>query len=139
MDIEDLLEVLDNTKTSLNRLRELLEIEFDPELDEIIIRDAKIKRFEFCFEMFWKLMQKYLREIELVDCYSPRSCFRESLKVGLINENETEIALEMARERNLLVHVYNEKLAQNFVKKLEVYYRLMKDVVERIEDRIKKA
>ena len=139
MDIDDLLEILNNAKASLDRLRELLEMEFNSEIDEVIIRDAKVKRFEFCFGVFWKLMQKYLRSIELVDCYSPRSCFREAFKVGLINEEETERALEMARERNLIIHVYNEEVAQDFVEKLEGYYLLMRDVVNRIEDRIKKV
>ena len=38
--------------------------------------DATIQRFEFCFELAWKLMKTVL-EYEGIDVNSPRSCIRE--------------------------------------------------------------
>ena len=37
--------------------------------------DATIQRFEFCFELAWKLMKTVL-EYEGIDVNSPRSCIR---------------------------------------------------------------
>lgn len=38
--------------------------------------DATIQRFEFCFELAWKLMKTVL-EYEGIEANSPRSCIRE--------------------------------------------------------------
>ena len=45
--------------------------------------DATILRFEFCFELAWKLMKAVL-QYDGIAANSPRSCIRESWKQGLI-------------------------------------------------------
>ena len=74
--------------------------------------DATIQRFEFCFELAWKLM-KVVLDYEGIEVSSPRSSIREGWKLGMINDAETW--LDMQEKRNLSTHTYNEATA------LEVY------------------
>ena len=44
-----------------------------PETD--LSRDASIQRFEFCFELAWKVIQERART-EGLDCQSPMGCLK---------------------------------------------------------------
>lgn len=98
----------------LERLQSALQKE--PDADEIYL-DATIQRFEFSFELAWKLMKAVL-EYEGIEVSSPRSSIREGWKAGLIADAETW--LDMQEKRNLFTYTYDEFTA------LEVY-RLIKE------------
>ena len=71
--------------------------------------DATIQRFEFCFELAWKLMKAVL-SYEGIEVSSPRASIREGWKQGLVQE--AEAWLDMLEKRNLSAHTYNEQTAQ---------------------------
>ena len=77
--------------------------------------DGVIQRFEFCFELSWKLMKAYL-SFEGIESNSPRSSIRESFKIGLITEAENW--LDMLEKRNLSSHTYDEETA------IEIYQHI---------------
>ena len=95
----------------------------DADVDDMYL-DATIQRFEFCFELAWKLMKAVL-EYDGIEANSPRSCIREGWKQGLISN--AEVWLEMMEKRNLSSHMYDE----NVVRK--IYH----DVKERYIDLLK--
>ena len=101
----------------LERLQSALQKE--PDADEIYL-DATIQRFEFCFELAWKLMKAVL-EYEGIEVSSPRSSIREGWKSGLIVDAETW--LDMQEKRNLFTHTYDEFTA------LEVYRQIKEKYV----------
>lgn len=74
-----------------------------------INRDATIKRFGFCFELSWKLMQAILQENGL-EAYGPKGSIREAARLGLI-DNPT-VWLGFLQARNLTSHTYEEKTAK---------------------------
>lgn len=74
-------------------------------------RDSAIKRFEFSYELAWKTAKLFLRQIHGLEISSPGECFKELRRQKLLNEAETETALAMIIDRNLAVHTYNEKFA----------------------------
>ena len=94
---------------AVDRLAEALD---QPETD--LTRDGAIQRFEFCFELAWKLMQKSLRR-EGIDVRSPRASLRAAFQQGWIDEVPW---LAMLSDRNLTSHTYDEDLAA------QVYSRL---------------
>ena len=102
-----------------------------------VIRDAAIQRFEYTFEAVWKAAQIYLREHEGLEVGSPKGVIRACFRVGLLDEDQTRLALEMADDRNLTVHTYNETLAQAIASRIPAYARLMeqwlKAMIERTE------
>ena len=82
--------------------------------------DGVIQRFEFCFELSWKLMKAYL-SFEGIGANSPRSSIRESFKIGLITEAEDW--LDMLEKRNLSSHTYDEETAR------EIYQHISKKYI----------
>ena len=112
-------------------LKTLKEISEEPY--SVVVRDAAIQRFEYTFEAFWKFLRDYLREAEGIRCNSPKSCFREALSAGLINEGQTTTCLEMTDDRNLTSHTYIEELAEQIYKKINSYCELMGDIFKLVK------
>lgn len=97
-----------------------------------IIRDSAIKRFEIVFDLSWKLIKIFLEEEKGISCFSPKDCFREAFRQGLINYDE--IWLKMSDWRNLAVHTYSEKFAESLYKKLPKVLKYFKDLKRKIEE-----
>jgi len=73
------------------------------------LKDGVIQRFEFCYEICWKLIKYYLENEGIQEAKSPKSTFREAFKIGIIQEGEKWI--DMLNDRNLTSHVYDEEVA----------------------------
>lgn len=95
-------------------------------------RDSAIQRFEFTFEIFWKVIKFYLKELHGVECYSPKSCLRELFTVGIANQEETYQLLHMVDWRNLTVHTYKEALSEEIFEKIPSFLYLMNSIFERL-------
>ena len=111
----------------------------DADMDDMYL-DATIQRFEFCFELAWKLMKAVL-QYDGIEANSPRSCIRESWKQGLIPDAQEW--LEMMEKRNLSSHTYDESAAREiyrevkgqYVVLLEAFDQLMTDWLESTEEK----
>jgi len=79
-------------------------------------RDSAILRFEFCFDLAWKLIKEILSEEKGVLCASPKDCWRQAYKVGLVEYDD--LWLRITDWRNEAVHTYNEEFAKELYKKL---------------------
>ena len=73
-------------------------------------RDAVIQRFEYTFELSWKMLKRYLEMAGGVKEFNIKNIFREAGKQGLINDVEDWFAYLEAR--NLTSHTYNEDVAE---------------------------
>lgn len=105
-----------------------LELVLGMKKDEVI-RDSVIKRFEYCFELAWKTGKVLLRERFGTDVASPKDCFRELRRNGLLKDEEVELLLQMTDDRNQVIHTYGKKFADVlFVKIAEEYARLLRRV-----------
>jgi nucleotidyltransferase substrate binding protein (TIGR01987 family) len=121
-----------DAKKALDTFKEILNEPFS-----IIVRDAAIQRFEYCFEVIWKLLKEYLDKKEGIICNSPKSCFREAYSVQILTKEETIDALEMTDDRNLTSHAYIEEVAQKIFKKLETYFNLISKIFNHINKNLK--
>jgi len=72
-------------------------------------RDASIQRFEYTHEAVWKAAQIYLRNRENLELASPMAVIRACFQSGILTEEQSRLAVDMARDRNLTVHTYNEE------------------------------
>lgn len=113
-------------QNAYKRLKESTELD---ESNDIIV-DAVIQRFEFTFEMSWKLMKIYLEYEGIQDAQSPRSTIKAAFKHGLIENGDEWIGMML--DRNRTSHVYDEKTA------LEIYNNVKKDYVFLLEKFVKK-
>ena len=106
---------------ALVRLEEAVQLPNPTDLE----RDAVIQRFEFTFETVWKAAKAYLMVVEGLDVASPKSVIRSCREVGLLDEATAVAALNMADDRNLTVHTYNEVLALAIYSRILDYYPLL--------------
>jgi len=110
---------------SLGRLAEILK-----EPKTVANRDSAIKRFELTFELAWKAAKTYLGSKGII-CRSPRECFAEAFRLGLIADNP--LWLKMIEDRNLSVHTYNEKLADDIYGRLKDHLQLFGELNDSIK------
>jgi nucleotidyltransferase substrate binding protein (TIGR01987 family) len=128
--VEQLRERLESAKKALDSLTEALSMSFS-----VVVRDASIQRFEYTFESVWKLLKASLDLLDGIVCNSPKQCFREALKAGLLSVEETEICLAMTDDRNLTAHTYIEAIAVAIHRKLPEYQRVMRNLLDAVRTR----
>jgi nucleotidyltransferase substrate binding protein (TIGR01987 family) len=119
-------EILNSFEKSLQRFEEILKAE-----KTIANRDSALKRFEFTVELAWKCVQRFLREQEII-CRSPKECLKEAFKFGLIEDDPKWI--EMMEDRNLIVHTYDEKTAEDVYTRLFNYFKFLKILKEKLNE-----
>ncbi|MCX7125106.1 MAG: nucleotidyltransferase substrate binding protein, partial [Gammaproteobacteria bacterium] len=119
MSLAALHEKLSDFQSALLRLTEALSVDITK---NSLFLDGIIQRFEFTYELSWKLMKAYLRHLG-IEANNPRDTFRESLKQGLILEEDAHRWFDMIDKRNLTSHTYHEKNA------LHVYAAVKNDCI----------
>ncbi len=85
-------------------------------------RDAAIQRFEFCFELAWKVIQEWARA-EGLDCQSPKGYLKPAYKNNWINDETGWLA--MLEDRNRTAHTYDETLAKDVYRRLPAHLPLL--------------
>ena len=113
-------------RSALKRLNEaILEYEEANDETEIIksmMRDSIIKRFEFTFELGWKVMKDYAEYNGYEGmANSPRNAIRLALQMGIITETAW---MSMLESRNTMAHVYDEEEADSVMDDLMRYHNL---------------
>ena len=101
------------------------------------VRDACIQRFEYCFELSWKMLKRQI-EIELgntaeVDSYSKRTLFRVAAERGLINSPEPWFVYLV--QRNKTSHAYDARVAAEVASVLEGFLLDAQSVLATLENR----
>lgn len=110
-----------NYKNALERLKEAM-------LEEptAIIIDGTIQRYEFTFELAWKIMKDYLEYNGFVDgLSSPRNIIQLAFQNKIIKNGD--IWIQMMLDRNLLSHLYDEE------KSREIYNNIKNKYLEQFE------
>lgn len=131
MDIQKLREKLEDFSKALNRLKEALERD---QSDDIVL-DAVIQRFEFTYELSWKLIKAYMSYSGIADVKTPRQAFKEAFAAGLIDEGD--VWLEMLDDRNLTSHTYDQGTARRIYERVkDRYYPAMSRLKEAISREI---
>jgi len=90
---------------ALARLKEAVSL---PKSD--IVRDSAIQRFEFTLDLAWKSLKAFIEDKKGVVCASPKDCFREAYRQGIIQYSEKW--LEFVDMRNETSHTYKEEIAE---------------------------
>ncbi|SHG46744.1 nucleotidyltransferase substrate binding protein, HI0074 family [Thermosyntropha lipolytica DSM 11003] len=132
MSQERLKEKFAEYKKAVYKLKEALE----EDVSNPLLYDGVIQRFEFTYELAWKLMKLYLESEGIVTVNSPRSAFKEAFAVGIITEGETWI--DMINARNLTVHTYNEQMAKEIYDRVkDKYYPVFFAFANKMGEKIK--
>jgi nucleotidyltransferase substrate binding protein (TIGR01987 family) len=77
------------------------------------LRDAVIPRFEYSYELCWKMLKRHLEAVvphpASIDALSFRELMREGAERGLIHD--VEAWFEFRQQRNRTSHTYNAEAA----------------------------
>ncbi|OIJ22334.1 nucleotidyltransferase [Anaerobacillus alkalidiazotrophicus] len=106
----------------------------DPKLDDLVI-DATIQRFEFTYELSWKLMKVYLEYNGNLEVTSPRRTIQEAFKEGIITEGDKW--LKMLENRNRTSHTYDEEIANEIYRNIkEEFSTIFDSLLEEMKKRV---
>ena len=112
-----------------NSLRQL-ELATQQPKDNPLLIDGTIQRFEFCFELMWKVLQKKLTA-EGLTVASPRAAIKEAYAQGWLEEEA--VWLQMLNDRNLTSHTYREQLAADIFSHIPAYHKAMSALAAKID------
>jgi nucleotidyltransferase substrate binding protein (TIGR01987 family) len=133
MNKERLFEKLNDYKRASARLNEATKIQ----IEDDIVYDGVIQRFEFTFELSWKLMKMFLEYTGITEIKSPRTTIREAFTYGLIEDGEQWI--DMMVDRNKTSHLYDEEEAKLIYEKVKSNYsHLLSNLCNKLEEEITK-
>lgn len=99
------------------------------------LRDSTIQRFEFTFELAWKVM-KSVNAMLGRECYSPRQCIRVSAQTGLIDNPERWISY--VNQRNYASHIYSEPMAESIYESARACVRDVEALIEKVKGELAK-
>jgi nucleotidyltransferase substrate binding protein (TIGR01987 family) len=99
--------------------------------------DGSIQRFEFCFELGWKLLKKMLMDIEGIEALSPKKALQFAYQLGWIEDEQAW--LKMLNDRNLTSHTYREDYAQEIYSQLPLHLESMQLLQNRLTIVIQEA
>jgi nucleotidyltransferase substrate binding protein (TIGR01987 family) len=108
-------------ENALNQLAAGLK-QANQDLDNDLYRDGVIQRFEYCMDLSWKAIQRYLKVIAQIDeatIRTKKDLFREAARLRLIVDAGAWI--EHYEARNETSHVYDRKIAMMVFERAVVF------------------
>lgn len=111
-----------------------LQLEEDEYLEDAL-QESLIQRYEYTFELSWKVMKDFLSQEGGFKLMGARDSIREAFKAELLDDGE--IWMDMLSARNTSSHVYNEsKIIKIFRDIQQVYYPQFITFQQEIEARL---
>lgn len=109
----------DNFKNSLNILKK---IDRNKTKNDEIYRMGAVYQFYITFELAWKALQAVLREngVKEAENGSPREIVKLGFRFGMIDEEKEW--LNMLKDRNVSVHIYNEDVVEEVIDRITESY-----------------
>lgn len=118
-------------KNAIERLTEVIKLREQRPLSQFE-NDSLIKRFEFCYEMAWKLMMSYEKENGASELLGSKDVIRRAHASSLIDNGEAW--LEMVDNRNKTSHLYDEEMAKDVIDEINhTYYPLFLELLKKME------
>lgn len=129
-----LLDKIHDFEKALTKLHQSLQR--DVHQDDLVL-DATIQRFEFTYELSWKMMKNYLEFNGNTEVTSPRTTIRAAFKDRLLQDGEAWIA--MLEDRIRTSHTYDEATAMEIYEHIRERYitlfdTLLLEIKKRLED-----
>ena len=116
---------------ALERLTVVIDLSRQRELNEFE-RDSLIKRFEFSYEMGWKLMMSFEKENGVTGMLGSKDVIRHAVALGLVENGE--VWMDMIDARNQTSHVYDEDTAADVADSIiYTFHPLLQELHEKMK------
>ena len=107
------------------KLKEFIDTDNGTEKDQAAI----IHAYEYTFELWWKSLQKYLEQMEMIDEHGPGSTIRTAFQYGILDDGQGY--MDMLRDRNLIAHTYKENTAKDIYNNIKnKHINLIEEFIE---------
>lgn len=126
--LEALHSALQNFEVSLS----LLSLPLDANVIDAI-ESGQIKKFEFCYELLWKIMKTFLFEHGGIETNSPRATIKSFFSSNYCSNDEYTALLQMLDDRNNLSHLYSYDMMKVMLDRLPEYARLMHRMLDAVQ------
>ena len=110
----------DNYHKACAKIRELVDSKRDIESYSELEREGLIQRFEYTYELAWKVMQDYLIYKGYTFTSGPNGTLQMAFEDGLIAHHDSWRRMGIAR--NATSHVYNEEETLEIAKSILTEY-----------------
>lgn len=119
---------INDLESALRRLEEALNEEKDD-----FVRDSVIQRFEFCFELCWKIVKNY-NSASGKETFTPKESFRVGAQTGIIDD--PKIWFEYLKDRNLASHTYDQTQAERVYQRAKEFLPDAQKVLELVQAKV---
>ena len=124
-------ERLETFGSALARLADVVALQQKRALNEYEC-DSLIKRFEFSYEMAWKLMMSFEKENGIEGILGSKDVVRHAKAMQIIENGEAW--MDMIDARNTTSHVYDERMAMNVADDIiNTYYPLLQELNNKMQ------
>lgn len=118
-------------KKAYSKLKEFVETDNGSEKD----MNAIIHTYEYTFELWWRAMQKYMQEQQLLEEFGPAATIRGAFHYEFIDDGEN--FMSMLKDRNLITDTYKEDVASNIHRNIkEKYVGLFEEFIQEYDKKI---
>ncbi|QGG48344.1 nucleotidyltransferase substrate binding protein [Heliorestis convoluta] len=119
-----------NYEKALMQLQEAVELINQRELSRLE-KQGMIQAFEYTHELAWKTLKDFLENRGNTDIYGSRDATKQAFQLGLIESGE--VWMEMIKSRNITIHTYDEKTADEVILLIrDQYYEEFKKLRNRM-------
>ena len=95
-------------------------------------KDGVIQRFEFTFELAWKVLQDYFHDQGYKDVNGPRNVIKKAFQDNILKNGH--LWVKILEDRNLMAHTYDKKTSRDiFEKIMGDYYDAMIELNESLQ------
>lgn len=104
--------------------------------DEIVadsIKNGQIQKFEYCTELTWKIVKRFLYLFAGLDTNSPKEAIKYLFTTKYVNQKDYEALMAMIEDRNMLSHIYRQEYFNKIYVKLKEYSERMEKIIAVIE------
>lgn len=125
----------EDLEKAYNRLQEAIDETSKNDVNDDVLIDGVLHRFEFTFELAWKTMKDYLEYQGIIDKIgSPRGVIQQAFSSGLVEDGE--VWLDMMLSRNELSHLYDEQESRDIYDKIKnEYVSEIKNLIEKLNQK----
>lgn len=110
-----------NFRKALSNLERALNL---PEENEDY-RNSAILSFVLAYEQCWKTLKWVLKEYIGIEEQGPKPVIQAAYQQGLLTEEDT-LWIDMANDRNLVAHTYDEERAKEIYTHIKCYAKAMR-------------
>lgn len=121
---------IENLKRAFSRLGDAIKT---PAEQNSLLIDGTIQRFEFCIELFWKMLRRALLESG-VESGTPREASQKAYQAKWLNDEQ--LWIQMLQDRNRASRVYEEEIAQEIFSRVPQYYEIMSQALADVEGKL---